>query len=793
MPTLKQLETALVNADKAGDEEAARALAAEIKRVRAAQAKPKAPPRQKGTGVRALDFTLDAINEAAIGTAEGAVGAGAFFTDPLVGLIYGDKAKQQTQAQRRNFFNELSRQTSTRPMSVYREVGKTVAPAAAVSRAATMAAPVVKAIPKVGNVLSRVAKATASGGIGAGRTAAETAKLSRAARVGQLAERAAGGALSGAATAKMAGQDVEEGALFGAGLPVVASVLKRIGGFAGDITKLPRLKAAEIIRKALGDKIDEARAAFAKLSPDDKRLAEQVLVDAGVEPDTFFGMGQIAERELQPPGTNPMRATLEDQAQARAERLAAAAGGQTATSRRAGTELGRRQVSEVTGPARDAALDRANVAGRVVPQAEELAAAARARADEMTATGFVPRMRGLETRSREQLDAVFQNPEFFTESRPVVRAGEIADSAGQRADDAIMEQLRLRDLGRDMEGVVAGLAAEGMTPLRVAPITARIRQMANQPGTRASTLQRRSLIKAANQLDALADANGVIDARDLYQFRKSELGDIVSVLLGSRNQPPSGVKESAAGLMGSVRDMIDNAIENSGGTGWRDYLTRTRQGFEAVNRQELAGKAAQLAEDNPAEFVALMRGQRPKIVEDIMGPGTKQYDISGMALADPRRYLPMLQSADELATLNRMGELRNAGAGSAANLMMKERPSLLARGLAAATLSPFPAVRIGATGAEQVERAVMAPRVQRQIAEAYTSGPAMNAMINAFPAKMRISEQVSTLSPMARNVLAQLIARGADSEFAPVNPETGEVLVGIGEVDGQRYPMYGRP
>ena len=116
--------------------------------------------------------------------------------------------------------------------------------------------------------------------------------------------------------------------------------------------------------------------------------------------------------------------------------------------------------------------------------------------------------------------------------------------------------------------------------------------------------------------------------------------------------------------------------------------------------------------------------------------------------------------------------------------MVRERPSLLARGLAAATLSPFPSLRIGAVGAEQVEKAVMAPRVQRQIAEAFTSGQAMNRMLQTFPGKARISETISRLPAEIRNLIAQsIINRPA------VAPE-GQVLVGYDPAEWDAYGNY---
>lgn len=755
MPTIKQLETALVNADRAGDEQAARALAAEIKRMRAQGAKPAAKREQPG---RAAAFAKGALSGAAdvlLAPVEYAFkGLNALGVPGTENIV----RRGEQDVARTNAALAPYRQSRPNAFAAGELVGQTAASAPFISAGGAgisrLGGAVATKAPGAGRVIQRVGKAVQTGGIGSGRTAAETAKLSRATRAGQLAERMAGGAIAGGAGAGLTGQDVGEGAAFGAGLPIVGSIVKRVAGFAGDITKLPRRKAAEIIRKSLEDNVDKAREVFSKLSPNDRRLAEQVLIDAGIEPRTFFGIGKVAQEQIAP---TPFAQTLEEQARVRGQRLAQAAGGSTATERRAGAELARQEVSAATGPARNAALTRANIAGEVVPAAEVLADAARRSADEMTASGLVPRMRGLEERAAEQAGVMADNPAYFPDMELIQKTRGIAGAAGQRADTSIAQQIRLRDQARDMEDIVANLAAEGMEPLKVAPIVGQLRSMAAAPGTRADKLQRSTLTRLANELEGLADANGVIDARDLYQIRKTGINDIVDRLLGSRAQPSSGTKERTASLLTSIRPLIDDAIEGAGGQGWKDYLSRTRQGFEAVNRRELAAKGAQLADENAPEFIKLMEGQRPKIVEDIMGPGTRQYDIAGMALADPNRYLALKQSADELSTLNRMAELRGEGAGAAGNLMIKERPSMLTRGLTAATMSSIPSLRIGAQGAEQVERALMTPRVQKEIGNAFLSGQNMADLINTYPTQARISEGVSNLSPMARNVLAQML------------------------------------
>ena len=740
MATVAQLEAALMKADAAGDEAAAREIAAEIKRTRTAK-----PAKQRAKTGRA---------EAIVSGIERGIQPIAEALDYLNPLSYIMPAKPsaattqrlQTQAQR-------AQQDRPNYFTGGKIAGEIVATAPLIAAGGGAIQAGGRALstvaPRAGRVLQRVGAATRTGGIGSGRTAAQTAALTKGQRVGQLAERVAGGAIAGGAGAGLTGQDVTEGAAFGAGLPIVGSILGRLGGKAVDLTRLSKVKAGQIIRAALGEDIEAAKAAFRQLSPDDQRLAQQVLVEAGVEPSPFFGLGKIATSQMDPDTTARI---LAQQEAARTGRLAEAAGGETATMRRSAAETGRRGVTEVTGPTREAALTRANVAGRVVPEAEALAEAARQQAAEQS--GLARRMTFGAERAETRLGQADDLGDVFN-PEAVARERGIAGAMTQRGEQAAQQAIGLRQQARDMEDVVADLAAEGMQPLTVAPISQSIRAMAAAPGTRASKLQRRALVTAANQLDALADANGVIDARDLYQFRKSELGDIVNVLLSGRNMPPSGVKEGAAKLMGDIRPMIDDAIESAGGVGFKDYLTRTRQGFEAINRQELAAKGAQLAGESPQEFTALMRGERPQMVEDIMGKGTKQYDIGGMALADPARYLAMKTSADELETLNKMAQLGARGEPRAGNILRAQQPGLMSRGLGTLVRAKFPAVAFAGTGAQNVESALVNPNVQREIANAFTSGQGALQAIEQYPTAAQFSEYLSTLPSPVRNAFAQ--------------------------------------
>ena len=747
------------------------------------------PPRQKGTGIAPLDFALDAINETAIGAAQGAVGLGAFLTDPLVGLVYGEKAKNKMQQDRANAFEAASRQLSTRPMSVYREVGKTIAPGAAVSRTASMAAPVLAKAPVVGNALARLAQTTSTGGIGSGRTAQEVARMTTGQRALDMAARVAGGGISGGATAGLSDQNVLEGAAFGAGLPVVGTLLSKLVGKAIDFRSLPKQRAAQLIRDALGETNEKAaRAAFASLSPDDQRLARQVLIEAGVEPRVLMGLGADVERTI----PDEVQGVLGRQASERQARLAQVSGGGNATERRAAAEAAAKSVNEVSGPRRETALGNVRTTNKAVLDAQRIANIARARANELNASGAVPRMRGLETRSTEQADLMGQYPSFFPEEDALQRTKDIAQNAGRRADAGVSTQVGLRDTAREMEDRVAELAAQGRNPLRAAQLSNLLRRQANAAGVKTSSA-RPALLKLAAKIDGAADTNGMLDPYDLYTLRK-EASDIVEKYVSSGVQPSTGSKKRAAGLVMQFKSDVDNAL----GPEFQDYLKVHQQGMEAVNRQELASKGAQLADENAPEFIKLMQGQRPKIVEDVMGRGTGNYDIVNAFEKDPAAYLALKKSADELETLNKMSTLGSEGSIAARELMNSERP-FLTRAVTRAGLAAVPTARIGADASEMAYSEFMRPRVRQELANAFLSGQNMSGLMDMYPTNTRASEAVSALPAGLRNAFAQGTTGPAYATPVPIDPETGfpafdeegnPLTTVIALADGTPTPVY---
>ncbi|WP_353209794.1 hypothetical protein [Sphingorhabdus sp.] len=600
-----------------------------------------------------------------------------------------------------------------------------------------------KVLPKAGASLQRVGTATRTGGIGSGRTAAQTAALTRGQRGLQLAERSVGGALGAVAAEAQLGGDLTEAATFGAGLPVVANVLKRVGGKAVDLTRLSKVKAGQIIRESLGENVEAAKTAFRALLPDDQRLAQQVLIEAGVEPSPYFGLGAIAAREIDP--DTPQR-ILAAQELARDARLADISGGADATARRAATDVERRAVNEATGPAREAALGTIKETNVAVSEAERLANAARQQAAEQS--GLARRMTFGAERAETRLGQMDDLGDVF-DPAAVARERGIAGAMTQRGEQAALGAIDLRQQARSMDDIVAELAAQNREPLLAAPLANTLRQQAGAEGVRTSSA-RRALLKLASQIEGAADQNGMLNPYDLYTLRK-EASDIVEKYVASAAQPSTGSKKRAAGLVIGFKNAVDEAL----GPEFKDYLVQHQRGMQNVNTQELASKGAQLAKESLDEFIALMRRDRPKIVEDVYGKGTNQYDIAGMALADPRRYNAMKMSADELQNLNRMGELALLGETRAGNILKEQQPGKLSKFAGTIVRAKYPALAFAGTGAQGAGSAIVTPGVQRGVANAFTSGRNALAAIEQYPTATQISEYISSLPSPVRNAFAQ--------------------------------------
>ena len=748
MATVAQLEAALMKADAAGDEAAAREIAAEIKRTRTAK-----PTKQQPKAGR-LESVVSGIERGMQPIAEA--------LDYLNPLSYiGTQKSTQTKSQ---LARQGQRAQQDRPN--YFTGGKiageilATAPLIAAGGGAIQAGG--KALgtvaPRAGRVLQRVGAATRTGGIGSGRTAAQTAALTKGQRVGQLAERMVGGAIAGGAGAGLTGQDVIEGAAFGAGLPIVGSILGRLGGKAVDLTRLSKVKAGQIIREALGEDIEAAKAAFRQLSPDDQRLAQQVLVEAGVEPSPFFGLGKIATSQMDP---DTAARILAQQEAARTGRLAEAAGGSTMEDVRAAVRGGRAAVTEELAPLREEMYQRAGVASQVVPtKLSEAAELERLAAEQ---SGLNRRMtlgaNRAETRIGETEDFYSRigdefRPEMVSEDRG------IAGAMTQRGEKAGLTAIAARERAGDIYDEIDDLASQGMRPMRAADLIASLRRKMADPEILRGSVEEGAIKGVIRQLEKATDANGMLNPKALGKIRRSGINTLVNQMSVKMGGVPSrtGTPEAAQGTVLELRSLIDDTLRRGGGGDLVDeFLQKSERGYAAVNRGELAGEALRLYKQDPtgAEFRALVGGDRPKVVGKIMQGGPESEKFRPAFAGDPRRLMALEQSAGELETLNKMAQLGARGEPRAQNILMEQRPGLLSRGISGAVRSMYPSAAFAGAGAQNIQSALATPGAQREIANAFTSGQGALQAIEQYPTAAQFSEYLSTLPSPVRNAFAQ--------------------------------------
>jgi hypothetical protein len=612
--------------------------------------------------------------------------------------------------------------------------------------------------PRAGGVVQRTGQAVSSGGIGSGRTAAQTAAMPLRQRQAQLLERAAGGAIAGAGGAALTGEDVGTGAEFGAALPAVGSIVRKVAGVIPDLANLPALQAARILRESLGDNLEAARAALSALPANAQELVRQTLVKAGIESRTFMGLAADVER-LRP---DQAAGILEGQAAAREARLAQAAGGATMEEIRAAARGGRKAVTEELAPTREAMYERAGRASKEVPPALRQAQALEQQAQDQS--GLARRMTFGAERAETRLGQMDVLGDTFNPAA-VGRERGIAGAMTQRGEQAALNAIGLRGEANDLYDMVDDLASQGMRPMRAADLISALRGKLDDPEILLGSIEERTIKNVVRQLEKATDANGMLNPKALGKIRRSGINEIVNRLSTQMGGVPSrtGTPEAAQGTVLELRSLIDDTLRKGGGGDLvDDFLRRSEQGYAAVNRGELSGEAFRLYKQDPtaaSEFRALVGGDRPKVVGKFMGGGPENESFANVFANDPARLGALQQTADEMRVLNRMGELSSQGRAAATELIGRERP-LVSRALTRVGLSAFPPARIGADAAQLALANTLQPRVQQQLAEAAVSGPNALALMNQYPTSLRMSEAVSNLSPGMRNALAQLLRGG---------------------------------
>lgn len=465
--------------------------------------------------------------------------------------------------------------------------------------------------PRAAPVLAPVARTVATAGMATGIKA--TTPVLRAV---DAALRVGGGAATGAAASAMLDQAADEGAAVGAAVSMIPLVGRYGVGPVWDALKgrIGEARAAKIFREALGANVEAAREAFRKGG---KGTASQILARVGIDADTFFATGQLVAKSGA--GTGVLDDIARGQQAAQEEVLNAAAGATTRTGSRQAAATQRGVTTATATPIMEEALGAANVNTQNALAAQR--AAAQGRQVAATETQTAKRLLGAADEQAMKLGQMDDLGDVL-DIGAINRQRGVVGGLEQYGSQAAERGLQAGAAARTAEQRLADLTAAGVKPLDARGLSGRLRQMAGVE--RANPEKAAVLTGFADQLEELAAANGgIIDARDLYELRK-DAGGLVERLLQGRT--PDAIRKRTAEVVGAVRPMIDDAIENAGGKRWREYLDTFAVGMDEARLVELADFARKLATDQPEQFQRLMRGDRPDIVERFFGKG--RYDVN---------------------------------------------------------------------------------------------------------------------------------------------------------------------
>jgi hypothetical protein len=411
-------------------------------------------------------------------------------------------------------------------------------------------------------------------------------------------------------------RNVLEGATFEAGGRVAGPLIAKGVGKLVDLRQIPKNKAADIARNALGPDLPEVLNALkagqgkgmsaAQASADINSPTFQALVDRATARDPRF-----------------LSALEKSQGDASLNALSKLAGGTTAADVRATTEQAKKNINTITGPMRDTALNRANL-GKEVARLENMSAELGEQA-----AAKVQEVRRL----MELGDIAAANARLGLIKRdlPVglskyTYSGELAEKAfGEWSNKAADASLDLGQGARFAEQAAGALRSVGVKPLEGEPLVRSLKAVANNPEFAGNDVLMGSLRNVSDDIAKWTSSGGVIDARALDAIRKNSVNAAIQQLRPGMDA--TAQRNLAAGVLSRVKPVIDDAIETAGGSGYRDYLKQHAQMSQKIAEKQLTGEALRLwKQPNKDAFVRLVQNESPEVVEKILGPG--KYNIA---------------------------------------------------------------------------------------------------------------------------------------------------------------------
>lgn len=412
-------------------------------------------------------------------------------------------------------------------------------------------------------------------------------------------------------------KDVLMGATMEAGGRAAVQALGKAAGKVADLRQIPKQKAADIAKQALGRDLETVVGTL-RNAPPNASVAE---ITAGIENPTWQA---LIQRSLERDPQFVRKFNLLGERESR-NALAQLAGGTTAAETRATVESAKNALNAMTGPQREAALSRANL-GKAVAEYE-------AQAGKLGAEAAAEVQKVRDLISAGNASEAWARLDLIKRGLPVgatkyTHFGELADKAfNEWSSQAANASLDLGQGARFAQGAADALRSVGIKPLEGEPLIRSLSAVGRNPEFAGNDLISGALKNVTDDIAKWTSSGGVIDARALDAIRKNSVNAAIQQLRPGMDA--TAQRNLAAGVLSEIKPALIDAIESAGGTGYRQYLADYTKGMQQISERKLVGEAARLWKSGPEgkdAFVRLVQNESPEVVEKFLGKGN--YNIA---------------------------------------------------------------------------------------------------------------------------------------------------------------------
>ncbi len=450
-------------------------------------------------------------------------------------------------------------------------------------------------------------------------------------------------------------KNILEGATYEAGGRVIAPLLAKGVGKVVDFANAPAQKAANLAKLSLGKDLPDVLTAL-RNAPEGASVAD---ITASINNPTWQALIDDALKQ-DPQFMRKVRLFNEDES---LKALSKLAGGENAAEVRSVAEKAKAALNQITTPSREAALSRSNL-GKAVADYEAQAGSLSAEAAAKVADVRRLIEAGDLAEAAGRLELIKKGiPVGFTR---YTYKGELAQMADNWASKAAEASLDLGQGARFAQGAADALRSVGIKPIEGVSLSKSISSIADNPRFAGDDVLVGAVKNVADDIARWTNSGGVVDAIALDAIRKNSVNAAIQKLRPGIDA--SSQRNLASKVLGDIRPIIVDAIEESGGKGYRQYLADYTKGMEKIAQRKLTGEALKLWKTNKDGFVRLVQNESPEEVERILGPG--KYNIAS-ELADTSMTV-LRDQANKRLTQIAVGEQISEGQAALSQLLKQQ-------------------------------------------------------------------------------------------------------------------------